>query len=242
MDQCRNCRPRQFAGAIILSAGKQNAAKDVRALKRKPLFIACGDKDSYIVSTREVADYFRGLGAEVTYQEWPGLGHRMGDNIELGKWLHKQRSNAPAQSTPSRPRPVPATHTARTLLPEGLAMLNKSLLAALVSLSDDKALRPTPLRLSKTRAKVWLAEAAKDGKLTFQLVGGARRADFNFEELANGDRATLSLLVAELKSSDNDAHAMAGVYMESMGRFAAADQYFKKAGDASINRMSKLFE
>ncbi len=89
-----NCRPEQFAGAVILAAGKQNAAKHEPAMRGKPIFIACGDKDNkYLGHARNVADYFRSLSANVEYQQWPGVGHTMGNHDKLGQWLRGQFLN-----------------------------------------------------------------------------------------------------------------------------------------------------
>jgi len=155
-------------------------------------------------------------------------------------------ASAPAYSSrrtsASRSAAEPPMRAPRTLAPERLATLNRALLRILEKLSDGGALTPKPMLLSKTRAKVWLAEANSDGKLTFQVVGGTKKVSFAFDGLSPADRATLSLLVAELRSESPDAQAMAGVYLEAAGRVDEADRYFAKAGETSRSKLEALFE
>lgn len=143
------------------------------------------------------------------------------------------------EATPVETTPV---RKARTLSADKLSILDKSLLSVLVKLSDNGELTQLPLTISATRAKVWLKKAASDGKLTFQIVGGTQTADFQWADLAEGDHVTLSLLVAALKPESNDAQAMAGVYMERLGRIRDADKYFGKAGEESSEKLAKLFD
>jgi hypothetical protein len=151
-------------------------------------------------------------------------------------------AHSPRGPSARRSAPEPRTRNARTLAPERLAALNGALLSALAKLSGGKALAPKPVLISKTRAKVWLAEAGDDGRLTFQVAGGTKKASFAFDDLSPTDHATLSLLVAELKADSPDAQAMAGVYLEAVGRVDDADRYFTKAGETSRSKLEKLFD
>ena len=159
--------------------------------------------------------------------------------------------SAPAETSSESPvaapaadqgTPVPAVRAPRTMSADKLAALDKALLGVLVGLSDAKELKQVPMAISKTRSKVWLAEATKEGDLTFQLVGGMEKASFKFSELAGSDHATLSLLVASLKPTSSDAQAMAGVYMESAGRTKESEDYYRKAGEESAKKLQKLFD
>jgi len=67
-------------------------------------------------------------------------------------------------------------------------------------------------------------------------------ADFKWKDLAPTDRATLSQLVAVLNPESGDAQALAGVYMESIGRVKEADELFTKAGEQSRKKLEKLFD
>jgi hypothetical protein len=136
---------------------------------------------------------------------------------------------------------VPGLRKARKLAPESLVTLNKALLDTLVQLSADGMLKPMPIGLSVTRARVSLKKAGSDGTLTFQVVGGTQTADFKWSDIAPVDRATLSQLVAALKPESGDAQAMAGAFMETIGKIKEADDLFTKAGEESRQKMEKLF-
>jgi len=158
-------------------------------------------------------------------------------------------SAAPAATTIKTTRPSTITRRAvvpvrkaRTVSPERLASLDRSLIRVLAKLSLEKSLKPVQLRMSKTRAKVWLADAAADGTLTYQMMDSEKQAEFNIKDLPMGDHVTLSLLVAKLRPDSKDAQAMVAVYMESMGRVEDADRYFDKAGEESKKKLEKLFD
>jgi len=139
-------------------------------------------------------------------------------------------------------KPVPILRKARRLSEDRLVILERALLTTLTKLSDASVLKPVPLSLSKTRARVQLSAAKSDGTLTFQVAGGTKTADFQWNDLADSDYATLSKLVAVSRPESTDAQAMAGVYMEAMGRVQDADKYYARAGEASTKKMEKLFD
>jgi len=131
---------------------------------------------------------------------------------------------------------------ARTLAPEPRALLDESLLNALGELSHAKELKQLPMSLSKASSKAWLAKVESDGKLTFQAMQGDKQASFAFADLTTEDLALLSRLVARHRPADNEAQAMAGIYMELTGDTGLADEFYEKAGPEFQEKLGELFE
>ncbi len=162
----------------------------------------------------------------------------------MGKEMLKLVGSASPAKPAAAPKPKPAVkpvRAARSLAPDKRTVLDQALKSTLGKLSGDGALKPLPLGISPTRARVWLKSVDGD-QLSFQLVGGTQTAAFKWSDLKPADHATLSLLVATLKSDSEDAQAMAAVYLESQGRVTEAEKYFEKAGKASREKLEKLFD
>ena len=159
-----------------------------------------------------------------------------------GKGMTDPAAARAASVKPKPSTPIKPVRKARTLQQERRDILDNTLRSALAKVSANGGLKPVPIGISLTRARVWLKELERDGKLTFQVVGGSQTADFKWDDLSDADYATLSLLLAHLKADSEDAQAMAGVYMESIGKVSQADKYYAKAGEASAAKLQKLFE
>lgn len=155
--------------------------------------------------------------------------------------LSKSHSSAFAKATGSA-KNKPVKVSARTMSASNQKLLHNALLGALRKLSSDKALAPVPLSLSITARKVILVEVEPESKLVLQAVGVDQKAPVNFEDLKLSDRATLSLLVAYLRGTSKDAQAMAGVYMELLGKMQDASAFYSKAGTESSNKLASLFD
>ena len=162
----------------------------------------------------------------------------------MGKAMLKLVGSAspakPAEIAKPKPEAKPM-RAARSLKPEKKDALDKALKSTLSKLSESGALKPVPLGISPTRARVWL-KAVEGEQLSFQMVGGARTATFKWDDLKPDDHAALALLVAALKPESNDAQAMAAVYLESFGKVAQAEKYYEKAGKDSREKLEKLFD
>lgn len=61
-------------------------------------------------------------------------------------------------------------------------------------------------------------------------------------ETTADDHAMLSRLVAGYRSTDKEAQATAGIYMELIGNTTVADEYFEKAGPEIREQLEELFE
>ena len=155
--------------------------------------------------------------------------------------LNKSHSAAFAKATGSAKK-KPVKVSARTMSASSQKLLHSTLLEALRKLSSDQALAPVPLSLSITARKVILVEVEPESKLVLQAVGIDQKAPVNFEDLKLSDRATLSLLVASLRGTSKDAQAMAGVYMELLGKMQDAAAFYSKAGSESSNKLASLFD
>jgi len=80
-----------LAGLIICMAGRrwmQAAAKGERAFKGKPVYIGVGENDPNNPFALYAREYYRRLGARVTFDEYPGIGHQMSmQSALLRDWL-----------------------------------------------------------------------------------------------------------------------------------------------------------
>jgi len=131
---------------------------------------------------------------------------------------------------------------ARELPEEKKILLDRYLVHTLAELGQADRLEPLPMSLSKTSAKVVLVKIEKDGRMTFQVQGGEKRASYGLGELSSEDRTLLSRLVARLKPEDAEAQAMAGIYLELGGDTGLADEYFKKAGEGLAPVIDGVFK
>jgi hypothetical protein len=136
--------------------------------------------------------------------------------------------------------PAPELRKARKLAPGKQAELNQLLLVTLVKLNDANRLKSVPIPLSVTQAKVSLVSVKADKILTFRS-GSGKTADFQFDTLKTVDYANLAILAAQLKP-DNDVTALAGVYLECLGRVELADNKYADAGTKSTQQMEAFFE
>ena len=76
-----------WAGVLILGAGR-SASPDASGLKDKPVFIGIGEFDGENGSAAAAADFYRGIGAQVTFVRFAGIAHSVDvENRELKKWL-----------------------------------------------------------------------------------------------------------------------------------------------------------
>jgi hypothetical protein len=91
-----------------------------------------------------------------------------------------------------------------------------------------------------TQAKVSLVLVKADNTLTFRSDSG-KTADFQFEKLKLVDYVNLAVLASQLKP-DNEVTALAGVYMECLGRVELADKKYAEAGEKSAQKMQAFFE
>jgi predicted esterase len=84
-----------WAGAVILAAGRSQNARLVatganrKALRRKPIYIGAGERDVNLASAKKAAVYYKRLGAEVTLEQYKGVGHICypPDPEKLYNWL-----------------------------------------------------------------------------------------------------------------------------------------------------------
>ncbi len=80
----------QLAGILIMGAGGSPGDKAVSLLKGKPVFIGIGEKDDANKNARSAKDAYTAKGADVTFEEFPGLGHAVDPkNKALHDWLKK---------------------------------------------------------------------------------------------------------------------------------------------------------
>jgi len=73
--------PKVWAGAVIFAAGRSRSVELIstavgkRALQDKPIYIGAGEKDANLRSAKKAAEYYKQLGAKVTFEEFKGAGH-----------------------------------------------------------------------------------------------------------------------------------------------------------------------
>lgn len=137
---------------------------------------------------------------------------------------------------------VPQSRPSRSISSEKLELLDKSLLTALGELSQASQLKPLPMDLSKAAAKVWFSGVETDGRLIFSAVNGDSKASFHLGELSPEDRTMLARLNAQLRISDPEAQALAGIYLEINGDTSTADRYYERAGEGIQTTLKALFD
>lgn len=130
----------------------------------------------------------------------------------------------------------------RRLRAANLALLHQSLVTALAELDQSGQLKPLPMSLSKSAAKVRLTGVGSDGKLVFAAADGGKQESFVLADLSEEDHALLARLVARLRPADQEAHARAGLYLEHAGDAELAREYYRKAGTEFRAKLDGLFE
>lgn len=85
------CDIGNLAGLIVCMAGRrwmQAPAKGETAFTGKSVYIGVGEKDPNNAFALYAREYHRRLGAQVTFDEFPGLGHQMSmESGLLREWL-----------------------------------------------------------------------------------------------------------------------------------------------------------
>ena len=72
--------PALWAGLLVLGAGRhyrENALADRHAYEGKPVYIGAGSEENNLEAARRARDFYLRAGAKVTFEAWPGLGHRV---------------------------------------------------------------------------------------------------------------------------------------------------------------------
>jgi predicted esterase len=91
--------PGELAGAIILGAGSKSLDAAWPDLAAKEVFIGCGQKDGFIGSAMATQERLTERGATVTFEQWPDVGHAVGDTAGLRRWLFEQTVDRPYVGT-----------------------------------------------------------------------------------------------------------------------------------------------
>ena len=85
--------PNEIAGAFIGGAGRVPfmPRTSVRARTPKPVYIGVGEVDANCTASRAGIEYFTRLNAQVTYDEFPGVGHTCVMTQRMHDWFHVER-------------------------------------------------------------------------------------------------------------------------------------------------------
>jgi len=87
--------PDLLAGALVLGAGCLEPEWNGGELPAKRVFIGIGDRDGRLSKAVWTARRFKQLGADVTFETWPGVGHSVGDLRGLRRWLFTNSAARP---------------------------------------------------------------------------------------------------------------------------------------------------
>jgi predicted esterase len=80
----------QLAGLIIMGSGGSPNEKSAAALKGKPVFVGIGEMDDANKNAKSARDAYAAKGADVTFEEFKGLGHSVDVKDQpLKDWLQK---------------------------------------------------------------------------------------------------------------------------------------------------------
>ena len=173
--------------------------------------------------------------AETYMNVGEGMGRAMAELLEA-------RGGGAGRTRATPDKAKPRLRPARRLAPAKIASLNHTVMKTLVKLSDAGLLgsgKKVPLSL--TRAQVSLVKVEDANSLMFRS-GSGKTVAITSTDLKPIDFANLAVLVTQLRPDNRDARALAGVYLESLGRVALADKYFSEAGPASTAKMEPFFE
>ncbi len=148
-----------WAGVAILGAGRRKfdvPLKPPGAVRKKPIYIGCGDKDPNYPAAQKGAEFYRKAGADVTFETYAGLGHQMKmDTQVLRDWL---RAAAPLKVARARFAAARAAEQAGKL-GKAFALYKE---AAEVSETDETCLAAAKAaRAIEERAETRLADAEK---------------------------------------------------------------------------------
>ncbi len=149
-----------------------------------------------------------------------------------------KKERAVSSPSPAKPKPV---RTARKLTAKKRKTLDNLILVSLKKISEIGPFKPMPMGMTFTRAKVTL-KSVEDESLTFQVAGGTRTATLEWKDLNAVARGTLALYMAAMRPDNGDLQALAGICTENLGSTDAADKYYEAAGEASANKLQKLFD
>lgn len=138
--------------------------------------------------------------------------------------------------------PAPVGRASRELSEEKRRELDQALVMALAELGQTGALKPLPMSLSITQAKVKLVKVQSDRRLVFQSMTSDSQSAFALDDMNLADHALLARLVSHLRPDDAEAKAMAGIYLELSGQTNVADDFFGKAGEGMKEVTDKVFE
>lgn len=147
-----------LAGLVILGAGRNQSTGNppsAKLIRGKPIFIGAGANDKrHCESAQKAATFYRRLGAKVTFEKWPDVGHSMEmKKTKLRDWLIY---NGPLKGIKSK---LASAQKAENLGQLGRAYVTYKKVAAL-STTDETCLAAAKAvdRLAK-KANELLAEA-----------------------------------------------------------------------------------
>ena len=84
------CTASIWAGMAICGAGRGSGGgvKEPQGFRGKPIYVGVGEKCTYNKSGKDAADHYRGAGAQVTFEEYPGKGHTVDTRSKVfSDWL-----------------------------------------------------------------------------------------------------------------------------------------------------------
>ena len=96
-------RPGMWSGAIIIAAGRREIAGSAvnDRFKNKRIYIGAGEKDPNLKAAQKARDFYQQAGADVTFEEYEGLGHAADPNsAPLRKWLFSNTATAETEKSP----------------------------------------------------------------------------------------------------------------------------------------------
>lgn len=91
----------KLAGLIILGAGRYAVDRyppPLKSIKNKPIFVGAGQNDNvHNPRAKYAANYYQGLRADVTFEEWAGFGHAINTQEFPSKILLNWLNNVSAR-------------------------------------------------------------------------------------------------------------------------------------------------
>ena len=238
-----------WAGLAILGAGRQKLEwpmKNPHVLRRKPIYIGCGDKDPNYKAANVSADFYRKHGAKVTFETYEGLGHNMKtDSRILLDWL---RGTGPLRSAKERLAAAQKAEKAKRIgrayaLYRELALASDTDESSLAAAEAAKRIeQQAAKRLAEAEQAIAAKRYAEASRLLAVLAGRyersefGRRADELIRKLQTDPAIQAALRQGQLDAGANELEARA-LAAERAADYAKAlrlyEQYvarFQRAG------------
>lgn len=171
-------------------------------------------------------------------ETYMNVGQGMGK--AMAELLRKQGGRSSSGSAASA-SPAARARKARATTPGKVRALNKSLLNALVKLDMAGKLKGRGVNLTPAGGKCQIRSISVNHAITIRTSAGVKKV-IPARSLKSADYGRLAYMMTQMLPGSGDAKAITAAYLEIADRMALAEVWYKKAGEASRQKMDVFFE